>query len=191
MNNSLRHLTPFMKNKILLLACIFIFGCYSPSSTKSNDVECQAPIHEEIKVYFSPNGGATKAIVDEIDNAKENIYVQAYSFTSEPISQALISAHKRKVKISVILDKSDLTAKNSQYTNLINDNIDVLIDDKHAIAHNKVIIIDHKIVLTGSFNFTTAAEKNNAENSLHIVSTKLAEQYIENWNIHKEHSVLN
>lgn len=57
----------------------------------------------------------------------------------------------------------------------------VLIDAKHAIAHNKVIVIDGETVLTGSFNFTKAAQDKNAENLLILHDRKLAAQYAENW----------
>ena len=62
------------------------------------------------------------------------------------------------------------------------------IDSRHAISHNKIIIIDKETVITGSFNFTKAAEEKNAENLLIIRNKKLAEAYIDNWNKHKEHS---
>ena len=62
------------------------------------------------------------------------------------------------------------------------------IDAQHAIAHNKVMIIDGGTVITGSFNFTKAAEENNAENLLVIRDRKLAERYIENWQEHERHS---
>ena len=66
-------------------------------------------------------------------------------------------------------------------TFLYNQGIPVKIDAKHAIAHNKVMIIDGETVITGSFNFTKAAEENNAENLLRIHDKKLAERYIGNW----------
>ncbi len=63
-----------------------------------------------------------------------------------------------------------------------------LIDDKHAIAHNKVMVIDGQTVITGSFNFTRAAEENNAENMLIIRSRELAYTYGATWQRHAEHS---
>jgi len=62
------------------------------------------------------------------------------------------------------------------------------IDSKHAIAHNKIMIIDKETVITGSFNFTKAAEEKNAENLLIIRNKDLANVYMENWYKHKEHS---
>ena len=63
-----------------------------------------------------------------------------------------------------------------------------LIDGAHAIAHNKVMVIDGETVITGSFNFTTAAEQRNAENLLVIHDRALAARYTENWQAHAAHS---
>jgi len=59
---------------------------------------------------------------------------------------------------------------------------------KHAIVHNKVMIIDGATVITGSFNFTKAAEEKNAENLLIIRDPGLAKFYMENWERHRVHS---
>ncbi len=66
--------------------------------------------------------------------------------------------------------------------------ISTLIDERHAIAHNKLMVIDGHTVITGSFNFTTAAEEHNAENLLVIQDATLAEKYAANWKAHAEHS---
>jgi len=144
--------------------------------------------HAPVEVYFSPNDGATEAIVREIDRARSEILVQAYSFTSAPIAKALLKAHRRGVKVQAILDKSQKTQKYSSASFLTNSGIPTYIDDKHAIAHNKIILIDRAVVITGSFNFTKAAEEKNAENLLIIRSKELAKPYLENWQRHREHS---
>jgi phosphatidylserine/phosphatidylglycerophosphate/cardiolipin synthase-like enzyme len=140
------------------------------------------------EVYFSPKGGATDAIIRELNKAQTTVLVQAYSFTSAPIAKALLNAHKRGVKVEVILDKSQRTDQYSSATFLHNQGITVKIDVQHTIAHNKVMIIDGETVITGSFNFTKAAEENNAENLLVIHDKKLAERYIKNWREHEKHS---
>lgn len=141
-----------------------------------------------IEVYFSPQNGSTAAIVREIDAARSEILVQAYSFTSEPIAKALLKAHRRGIRVEVILDKSQRTQKYSSVTFLKNQGIATWIDASHAIAHSKIILIDRRVVITGSFNFTKAAEERNAENLLVIRSTELATLYLENWQHHRGHS---
>jgi phosphatidylserine/phosphatidylglycerophosphate/cardiolipin synthase-like enzyme len=80
--------------------------------------------------------------------------VQAYSFTSALIAKALVDAHKRGVRVQVILDKSQRTEQYSSADFLANQRVPTTIDANHAISHNKVMVIDGEIVITGSFNFT-------------------------------------
>ena len=140
------------------------------------------------EVYFSPHGGCTEAIIRELNKAKMTILVQTYSFTSAPIAKALLDAHKRRVKVEVILDKSQRTQQYSSATFLFNAGIPTKIDSAHTIAHNKVMVIDGEVVITGSFNFTKAAEESNAENLLIIYDKYLALFYTKNWYDHIEHS---
>ena len=112
-----------------------------------------SPTDTAIEVYFSPKGGCTEAVVKELGNAKVTVLVQAYSFTSAPIAKALVEAHKRGVKIEVILDRSQRTEKYSSADFVAHAGIPTLIDAKHAIAHNKVMVIDGETVVDGQFQF--------------------------------------
>ena len=166
------------KTLVLLWVSLFLWSAAALAQTGS------------IQVYFSPNGGCTDAILQQINHAKTEILIQAYSFTSKPIARALIAAQKRGVRITAVLDKSNWTQKYSAATFLKNVGIPVYIDDKHAIAHNKIMIIDNRVVITGSFNFTMAAETKNAENLLIIEDRPdLTRAYRENFQKHLRHSV--
>ena len=139
------------------------------------------------EVYFSPRGECTSAIIKELKKANNSVLVQAYSFTSAPIAEALLNAFNRGVKVEVILDKRGKTEKDSKATFFIDKEIPVMIDDKHAKAHNKVMVIDRETVITGSFNLSEAAETRNAENLLIIHDRQLAEKYVKNWHEHAQH----
>jgi phosphatidylserine/phosphatidylglycerophosphate/cardiolipin synthase-like enzyme len=141
-----------------------------------------------IKVYFSPNGGCTEAACAEIRKAKVAILVQAYSLTSKTIAAELIAAQKRGVRVAVIVDSGAAADKYCVDDELLANGCEVFIDAAHAIAHNKVMIIDSTIVVSGSFNFSEAAEKRNAENLLVIKNAKLAALYEANWAKHMGHS---
>lgn len=119
-------------------------------------------------------------LIQNISAAKDSILVQAYSFTSKPIAQALVRALKRGVSVVVVVDKSQLTARYSKVQMLLNAAIPVYVDYRPAIAHNKVMVIDDKTVETGSYNFTNSAEYRNAENMLIIKDKKLAKTYTAN-----------
>src|SRR5215510_14656570 len=139
-------------------------------------------------VYFPPNDGASTAVIEALDAARTSVRVQAYSFTSAPIAKALALAHARGVDVQVILDRRETGAKYSSADFLVHAGIATLIDGAHAIAHNKVIVVDGDTVITGSFNFTTAAERKNAENLLVTHATALAARYADNRRGHPAHS---
>jgi phosphatidylserine/phosphatidylglycerophosphate/cardiolipin synthase-like enzyme len=141
-----------------------------------------------MEIYFSPKGGCTEAVVREIESSQSSILVQAYSFTSAPIAKALVEAHRRGIDIRAILDHKQATEEYSEADFLQHAGIPVLIDSEHAIAHNKVMIVDRNVVITGSFNFTKQAEHSNAENLLVIRDQATAEKYLANWALHAAHS---
>ena len=155
-------------------------------------IQCRQPLVKvdpfSVEVCFSPKGGCTEAVVKKLNEAKSSVLVQAYSFTSVPIAKALVDAYKRGVKVNVILDRSQRTEKYSEVDFLKNAEVTTYIDSQHAIAHNKIMVIDGVIVITGSFNFTKQAEISNAENLLVIYSPELAAKYTANWKHHAEHS---
>ncbi len=159
-----------------------------PSRAASAPPAIAPSVAHSIESFFSPRGGCTNAVVKALGGAKESILVQAYSFTSAPIAQALLAASKRGVKVQIILDKSQRTANYSEADFTAHAGIPTFIDAKHAIAHNKVIVIDSETLITGSFNFTKAAEQSNAENLLIIHDPVLAARYTDNWKAHLEHS---
>ncbi len=141
-----------------------------------------------IEVYFSPNGGCTDAILREIHAAKSSVLVQAYWFTSARIAKALVEAHKRGVKVEVVLDLSRAEIDNTQADVLVEGGVPTFIDDKHTTAHSKVIIFDGQVVITGSFNFTEQAERENLENLLVIRDKAIAGKFTTNWDVHRGHS---
>ncbi len=164
---------------------ILLSGCSRHSETidaNSQDVRMQ--------VCFTPDQDCTTMIVDAINAAQKNIDVQGYTFTSYPIAKALVNAKARGVAVEVILDKTQFDGQHfseSQY--LYRHGIHLYEDNKVAIAHNKVMVFDNNTVETGSFNFTKAAQAQNAENVLIIQNEGLAEAYYKNWEVRKSQSI--
>ena len=141
-----------------------------------------------VNAFFSPKGGCQDALVQVVAKARREILVQAYSFTSSQLADALVEAKKRGVHVAILLDKSNEVERYSDMHIFQDKNLDLLIDAEHAIAHNKIIIIDSKVLCTGSFNFTHQAEQENAENLLIIRGyPELVRQYRENFMKHKAH----
>lgn len=183
-----------MKRFSLILGLLPVLALAQPSPTtdaavvpESPSVPVSVPM-TQIRAYFTPGHTVETAITDEIDAAQNTIRVQAYSFTNPLIVQALADARLRGVDVIVVLDKSNRTQRSSVAELAQRAGIPTLIDDRHAIAHNKIMIIDDRIVITGSYNFSRAAEKSNAENLVIIESAPIARKYQQNWQKHHQHS---
>ena len=144
---------------------------------------------EVLGVYFTPPANAVTAIIKAIDASEREVLVQAYGFTHNGIAQALARAHQRGVLVRVLLDKKSASSNRYVIGLLENAQIQVRQDGKHAIAHNKVMVIDLDKVITGSFNFTNSAATRNAENFLILKSEDLAQQYRLQWKNHWAHGV--
>lgn len=130
---------------------------------------------------FTPNRRCQQLIIETINQSKESINLQGYSFSDPEIVDALIRAHQRNVHVEVILDKFNLKSKKTLLKKLIDERICVRIDKPEGVAHNKVVIIDDHILITGSYNFSTSSYEHNTENVLVIHDHTLAQEYLLNW----------
>jgi phosphatidylserine/phosphatidylglycerophosphate/cardiolipin synthase-like enzyme len=126
-----------------------------------------------VTVCFTPGEDCEGRIVHVIGEARKQTPIQAYGFTSPPILDAVKAAAGRGVEVLVILDKSNDRGRYSGATFLQNAGVPAWIDTAPGVAHSKVMVIEHMLTITGSYNFTRSAEKRNAENLLVISSRRL------------------
>lgn len=141
------------------------------------------------EAYFSPSGGVTAAILQNMGKAKREILLQGFTMHSRPIADALVAAKNRGVHVEILLDSITEKDSTSDLNYLIDSGLEPQIDDNHGVAHNKVLIIDNKTLITGSFNFTRQAEEENAENILVVEGVPhLIHGYREAYLGHKAHS---
>ncbi len=154
---------------------------HNPFISSGSTSQTFAAQNLSVQAGFSP-GDAESLVVQAIDQAHASIRVAAYSFTSRPIARALMQAHKRGVDVKAVMDKSQSTERYSSARFLANVGIPVRIDSRYAIMHNKFLVIDGSTVETGSFNYTYAAARRNAENVLIVRgSHQLAAVYERQW----------
>ncbi|MFI5377917.1 MAG: phospholipase D family protein [Tepidisphaerales bacterium] len=166
---------------ILLLSVLLVAACDRSQNGAA------AYSEEGISVFFSPQTNCTELIIEQIRQARTKVLVQAYSFKSEPILDALAEAVRRGVAVRVIIDGDKLDRKVGNH--LVKRGIELYIDSQHDKAHSKVMLIDGKTVITGSFNFTETGEEGKADNVLVITGRpKLFEAYEKSFQEHMGHS---
>ena len=143
----------------------------------------------KVQVRFSPKGGGEAHVCQQIDQAKTQIRIQAYSFTSGPIADAIIRSRGRGVDVQVTVDQRANRTRYSVAARVSKAGVPVYLDSAHPIAHEKLIVIDGLICLCGSYNWSRQADQANWEDLLTIESRELARLFLANWELHKAHSV--
>ena len=185
MRSASPHVTRQMRCMSTRLIFVLLMGIADPTGAVD-----ESPA--SVSACFTPGMDCQGLIKTQIDQTRpgHHIYVQAYSFTSSPLAQALLHAHQRGVQIRILLDRSQVTEQYSSATFFARAKIPLAIDAQEAIAHNKVMIFPERtLLLTGSYNFTRAAQDRNAENLLLVSgSVPLIQDYLENFTTHWRHS---
>jgi len=111
------------------------------------------------QVFFSPHDGTTAAIIKEIASANPK-YLSRHTLSLRPRSpRGSCDATRGGSGSKRYLIKAIRRTGTLRQPSLSNSGIPVYIDSDHAIAHNKIMVIDREVVITGSFNFTRAAER--------------------------------
>ncbi len=154
-----------------------IFGPRKPINQRPNISLDETPID----VYFSPEDGAAKYVLAEIKRAKKSIRFMAFSFTATDIADAIIARHAAGIDVQGVMERQNAAGLGAVFDQLTNAGVSVIEDGNCYILHHKVLIIDNRIVITGSYNFTKSAERNNDETLLIIADPELAEQYRAEW----------
>jgi len=168
-----------------LLAALFAFA--APAFADSRTLTARG----SVEVAFSPADDPEASLLRLIGAARETLHMQAYVFTSRPIADALVAAHRRGVRVEVLADEQmNRRGRGNALPRLLDAGVPVAFETRYAAAHNKVLIADAGgpgcAVATGSYNFTWSAKRRNAENLIVLRDNcPLAEAYLDNWRRHR------
>jgi phosphatidylserine/phosphatidylglycerophosphate/cardiolipin synthase-like enzyme len=133
----------------------------------------------DIETYFSPDDGVAARLVSVLNTAQESVYFMAYSFTSDDLGQTLRNLHSAGLTVKGVMDESQVKSnQGTEFDPFIQAGVDVRLDGISGLMHHKVMIIDRKIVVLGSYNFTASAENTNDENLLIIYNPQIAELFL-------------
>jgi len=132
-----------------------------------------------VKVYFSPADGVAKYVLQRLAAAKRSIHFMTFSYTADAISDAMIAKLKAGLVVRGVFERQNAAGSGADFSRLKQGGVDVLEDGNCYILHHKVIVIDERTVITGSYNFTGSAEKDNDENLVIVDDRALAQAYLE------------
>ncbi|MBC8160644.1 MAG: phospholipase D family protein [Roseiflexaceae bacterium] len=137
----------------------------------------------QIEVYFSPEDGVAKHILQRLAAAKRSIHFMAFSYTSSATADAMVAQSRAGLLVQGVFESQNAGGTGSAFSRLRQGGVDVLEDGNCYILHHKVIVIDQQTVITGSYNFTNSAERDNDENLVIVDDPALARAYIEEFGL--------
>jgi phosphatidylserine/phosphatidylglycerophosphate/cardiolipin synthase-like enzyme len=180
-----------MTCRLVLLATLWSLAAVPAHAFQASG---EAAATGTVSFAFTPDGDAAALVIKAIDGARHQVLVQAFSFTHSDIARALVRAHRRGIDVRVIADPEQIELIRHNVVGMVAAaGVPVFTDAAHAAAHDKVMVVDvegdRPAVVTGSFNFTHAAQYRNAENVLVLSGNRpLAQAYRDNWNRHRAHA---
>ncbi|MFP3888849.1 phospholipase D family protein [uncultured Ralstonia sp.] len=172
----------------LALAAVLAFSAGSVALARTTPPVL--PAKGTVQAAFTPEDDIEGLLADAIDQARQQVLVQAYLLSNKAITRALLAAHQRGVDVRVLADREQMMRSGgSRIPEVARAGIPVWLEVRYKNAHNKVIVIDahgaHPVLVTGSFNFTQTAQRGNAENVLIVRGdADLAQRYAANWQKH-------
>jgi phosphatidylserine/phosphatidylglycerophosphate/cardiolipin synthase-like enzyme len=131
----------------------------------------------DINVYFSPEDDVERIIIGRLRKAQSSIHFMAYSFTSEAIGEMMIRRHREGVDVRGVFERRGAKAPHGEFMKMKIEGVPVKLDRNRHAMHHKVIVIDGRRVITGSFNFSRNAARKNDENILVIDNQGIAAAY--------------
>jgi len=133
----------------------------------------------DVENYFSPDDGVLDQIVRVLSGAEESIYFLAYSFTSNDLGDIVREKDAAGLKVQGVMEEEQVNSnQGTEYDPFKQAELDVRLDGIDGQMHHKVFIIDEKIVVLGSYNFSQSAEQRNDENILIVYNEAIAQEFI-------------
>ena len=132
------------------------------------------------RAFFSPQEECVAAIREFIGEAHRTLDVCVFTVADNRLTDALLAAHRRGVRVRLLTDNDKLTDRGSDVRTIEAAGIPVRIDRTANHMHHKFAVADDALLLTGSYNWTRSAAEYNLENLLitpdaHLVSRYAAE----------------
>jgi phosphatidylserine/phosphatidylglycerophosphate/cardiolipin synthase-like enzyme len=149
----------------------------------------------QVEVAFTPGDDIAGLIVTRIGQAKERVQMQAYLFTDRRIAKALLAARKRGVAVEIIGDGAQQDAGGLPHLKALDRaGARIYVARSLAASHNKIVIVDGgtpaATVVTGSYNYTQAAQERNAENVVVLSGSRaVTDRFVQNFERHRSQSI--
>ena len=163
-------------------------GQFGPRSPSTLDEQIVTVNGSRIVVVFTSEDPALEnAIVPIVRSATTSIRFLTFSFTDYPLADAMSQRHQAGVDVAGVFERVGSETEAAELRTLMCRKVPVKQDGNPSFMHHKLIVVDERIVITGSMNYSTNAETNNDENVIIIDNAEIARLYLQEvdrvWNL--------
>ena len=152
------------------------FGKGSPPNTPDPQLDINGTA---IETYFAPEDAVAARLLELISEARQSVYFLAFSFTADDLAHALRQRAASGVLVRGVMETSQVASNTGgEFENFRAAGLDVHLDGNPANMHHKILVIDGKIIVVGSYNFSRSADETNDENLLVIHSEQVADLFL-------------
>ena len=134
-----------------------------------------------LQILFSAEDDAVDSLIAILNDAQVSIRFLAFSFTDYPMAQAMIARAQAGVDVQGIFETFGSNSTRAELKTLWCAGLPVRQDGNSSFLHDKVIIVDNSIVVTGSLNFSSSADEENEENVVILDNPEIAALYLQEY----------
>jgi phosphatidylserine/phosphatidylglycerophosphate/cardiolipin synthase-like enzyme len=150
------------------------FGSQSRADTPHRLVVIDSSL---VEVWFAPEDGVAGRLAELLRGANERIDFMAFAFTLDALEAVLAERSRDGLRVRGVIEADQARDAGTELDFLRDVGVDLRLDGNASSMHHKVMILDERIVVTGSYNFSHNAEAINDENVIIIHDPELAAQY--------------
>jgi phosphatidylserine/phosphatidylglycerophosphate/cardiolipin synthase-like enzyme len=156
------------------------FGGSSPSMLEDQTVYIEG---HGVRVFFAPEDQVLSNLVPILALTQQEVLFMAYSFTTHGLCDEMANLQQQGVAVRGVFESRGSSVDHSCLNDLLASGAEVRQDGNPAAMHHKVIILDRRYVITGSFNFSNSADQRNDENLIIIDDPVLAQLFIDEFEL--------
>jgi mitochondrial cardiolipin hydrolase len=146
---------------------------------------------EQAEAWFSPGEACRKSIVQQLNTASRDVKICVFTISDDLIVEEIVRVSKNGLTVQIITDNDKLQDEGSDVNYLARQGIPVKVDETPNHMHHKFMVVDGKLVLTGSYNWTRSAALYNHENLMLTTSAGVVKSYLKEfdhlWRIMKDY----
>ncbi len=154
-------------------------GEFGPRSTSTIDEQSVVVNGTEIHVLFAAEDEAMDYILPYLANAQSSIHFMAFSFTYDNMEDVITDRFENGVDVWGVFEKTGSSTEYSELGDMYCSNMKVRRDGNGGFLHHKVVVVDERIVITGSLNFSDNANDSNDENVIIVDNADIAALYLQ------------